>query len=301
MASPITAAISTTLTEVKAIPYVWADVTGAEKVAPTLLFQKVLVWNDQVKRMKEGKGYFFSSPACFVEFVPEATTQLLENVTMTEVCWRFHIVDMRLNELDETGMDENLEVFKYRDLVKQYMVGFQPDNCSTMYFKDERQDYEHTDVYHYIVECRTCFTDDKGSILDPDQVRYIFKSPPTNLEMITEFDDGINPPVDPVTSYIWEVYEILAEIVDIPDPDATQILGNGVEIPLQYAINMDGTITIPYLTTTEGIQVVAPFIIDGNIVQNVVYVDGAGIFDNSASGGFVIGNKINFNASLPNL
>jgi len=301
MASPITSAISTTLTAVRAIPYTWSNVTGAEKVNPTLLFQKVLIWNDQVRRMKEGKGYTFSTPACFLEYVPEATTQLLENVTMTEVCWRMHIVDTRLNELDETGMDENLEVFKYRDLVKQYMVGFQPDNCSTMYFKDEQQDYEHTDVYHYIVDFRTCFTDDKGSILDPDQVRYIFKTPPTNLELVSEFDDGITPPVDPITSYIWEVYEIQAYIVATPDPLVTQILGNGVEIPLQYAINLDGTITIPYLATVAGMQVVAPFVLDNNILQNVVYTDGEGIFDNSANGGFLLGNVINFNASLPNL
>lgn len=300
MASPITAAITTTLTAIKAIPYSWAAVTGAEKVNPTLLFQKVLMWNDQVKRAKEGKGYLFQSPACFLEYVPENTTQLLENVTLTDVCWKLHIVDMRLNELDETNLDQNLEVLKYRDLVKQYMVGFQPDNCSTLYFKDERQDYEHSDVYHYIVDLKSCFTDDKGGILDPDQVRYVFKEPPTNLELNTEFDDSVSPEPDPHTSYIWEVYEIEADIVDEPDPEITQTLGNGAVIPLQYALEDDGTLIIPYLISIGGIYPVAPFIIDNNIMQNVDWDAETGKFTNN-DGGFIVGNKITINASLPNL
>ena len=305
-------AITSILTQMGTIPFDWSTVQGSEKSKPTKLFQLVRIWNDQVRREADGKqmdgvsGYVFEKPACFLEMVPEASMHFTDNVTFTDICWKMHIVDYELDAGDDENMDQNLNVFGHRDLLVQYMAAFAPTNCSTMFKTDERQDYEHTGVYHYIVDMKSGLTDTKASVLDPDQVRVIYKQPPTNLELNTGFTSGDTPPVDPHTSYISQVYPVgKLTIVDIPDPLNTITLGNGAVIPAEYALNGDGTLTIPYLNSIEGISVLVPFMVGNAPADTVVWVYNAVeetyVFDNSTGGGFVIGNTIEFNASLPNL
>lgn len=304
-------AVNSVLAQIGEIPFDWSAVPYAEKSRPANLFQLVRIWNDQVNREAREKnsegvpGYVFEKPACFLEMMPGETSQFLDNVTNTEYTWKLRIVDMELDAGDDVNMDQNLTVFGYRDTVKALMVGFQPANCSTLFFINEWQDYDHSGIYHYIVELKCCFIDTKGSVQDPDQTKVIYKQPPTNLELVTSFDDGITPPADPQTSYIWQDRAIRVSIVDVPDPTNTQDLGNGVTIPVEYALNADGTLTIPYLNTVPGVSVLTPFIIGSDPADTVVYMwsdtNNAYVFDNSAGGGFVVGNQCSFNASLPNL
>lgn len=196
MTSLLKHAITSTLDYMRTIPYTWDDSIygdGKEKPEPTKLLQKVLVWNDQVSRMAEkiqkDGGYLFACPAAFLELVAEDTTQVLENVTETNYCFRFHLVDMQLNALDEDTLDQNLDVIDYRDTLKTYMVGFQPDYCSTLFAVGEEQDYKHTNIYHYIIEMKCLFRDTKGSILDPDEVKVIYKEPDTNLELDLQIEN----------------------------------------------------------------------------------------------------------------
>ncbi len=309
MASCLTDAMNSVLTQARVIPFVWSAVPGAEKSKPTKLFQHVAKWNNQVAREQDGKqdegvsGYLFEKPACFVEWLPEPAQQFLDNVTYRDCTWRLHIVDYQLDAGDDETMDQNMQVDQYRDLAVQYMTGFQPENCSTMFQVDEKPDYDHTGIYHYTVDMKTGFTDTKGSILDPNQVRVIYKQPPTNLELISGFSEGDEPPVDPHTSYIWKVCPVIVLLVTTPDPDNTQTLGHGEVIPVEYALNGDGTLTIPYLNSVEGITVLTPFMVGNAPADTVVWVyneaEGAYVFDNSAGGGFLVGNSISFNASLP--
>jgi hypothetical protein len=95
------------------------------------------------------------------------------------------------------------------------------------------------------------------------------------------------------------VCKIFVDVVDTPDPSITQLLDNGVTIPRQYALNPDGTLTIPYLISTKGIAVLSPFIVDSSIIAEEPYDNVTGTFDNSINGGFLIGNAIAFDASLP--
>ena len=187
MTTPLTDAIQSVLTAVKAIPYSWGTSVygGIDKARPANLFQCVLLWNDQVSREHSGKGYSYAKPACFLEMVSETTTQLLDNVTDTDYKFRFHVVDMMLDAGDEETLDQNLAVIGYRDVLKTYMVGFTPTNCSTLFSIGDDQDFQHDDVYHYMVEMMALFTDTKGSIEDADQVKVIYKAPDTNLELTT--------------------------------------------------------------------------------------------------------------------
>lgn len=184
MTSPITLAISSTLNAIKAIPYSWGvQAYGtADKVNASLLFQKVQLWNDQVSRMNNGTGFGFVAPACFLQMISGETTQLLENATTTDYTFRFHLLDIEL-DAGNGDFDQNLTVMTYRDILKSYMVGFQPDNCSTLFFINDDQDFTHTGVYHYIIDLKALFADTKGSILDDDQTKVIHKAPDTNLEI----------------------------------------------------------------------------------------------------------------------
>lgn len=193
MASCKKQAIESILTATRAIPYDWSTVTGATKSQPNLLFQKVLAWNNQVKRDDNGKGYAFEFPACFLESVPEYSTQLLDNVTLTDYQWKLHIIDFRLNELNEIDLDQNLEVIDYDDLCRKYLVGFTPTNCSTLFCLDEGYDTNHTAVYHFILTLKSCLKDTKGSPLDPDQNKVIYIDPPTNAELNTQFNEETPP------------------------------------------------------------------------------------------------------------
>jgi hypothetical protein len=188
MASCILDAVNSVLAQIGAIPFDWAAVQGAEKSREANLFQLVRVWNNQVAREAAGEGYTFEKPAGFLEMQMPEAQQLLENVTISEVIWRLHLVDVELDAGDDTGMDQNLSVFGYRDQAKQTMVGFQPTNCSTLFFTGETQDYDHTGVYHYILEFKSSFTDTKGSRLDPDQTKEIYTGPPTNAELNIQFN-----------------------------------------------------------------------------------------------------------------
>ena len=184
MATPLRDAITDTLDMLRSIPYSWPNsVYGSvDKVNPSLLLQKVQTWNDQINRMKNGKGFGFAWPACFLELVSNETTQVLSNVTETDYTFRMHLVDVELDAGDD-NLDQNLTVMEYRDLIKTYMVGFQPSNCSTLFFINDDQDFEHSDVYHYVIDFRGLFVDTKGSILDPDQVKVIYKEPDTDLQL----------------------------------------------------------------------------------------------------------------------
>jgi hypothetical protein len=187
--SGLTNAVNAVLTQIANVPFDWSTVPFSEKSYPNVVFQKVLMWNDQVNRSKEGKGYDFECPACFLELRNMKNDMFASGVSYSEYVWRFHIVDKEFDAGDEVGMDQNLTVIGFRDAVKQALAGFQPPQCTTLFAVNEEQDHTHTDIYHYILDLQSGFTDTKGSVLDPDQTTVIFKTPPTNAEIDLGFGD----------------------------------------------------------------------------------------------------------------
>lgn len=95
----------------------------------------------------------------------------------------------------------------------------------------------------------------------------------------------------------WIVSPFTVEVKTSPDTAITQTLANGDVIPVEYALNTNGTLTIPYLA---GYPVLTPFMLDGSPMQSMPYDRATGTFDNSANGGFYPDvNLIAFNASIP--
>jgi hypothetical protein len=260
--------------------------------------QYVAIFNNQVREEQDGKTFDFPKPAILIEIEnPNQGLQTLgqDNVTVSEITWRISIVHEQLDAADGT-LDQNLDVFDYRDLVKVAMTGIRPKNCSHWMYVEESQDYAHNNIYVYSIGFKCSFVDTKGSPLDPDSNTYITFEPPIALDLGV----WITVPIPPRTriAYGWKVCPIYVLLVDVVDPLDTQVLANGDTIPKQYVVNDDGTITIPYLASYPNIVVLVPFMI-WNQTFDTITIDYTNGKITNTNGGFIVGNEIDFNASLP--
>jgi len=178
MASPFLSCINSVLGRLGAIPNTWTVPKGRA----ANLFQYVAMWNNQVERQKEGKVEF-DTPAAFLELIhPIKWNQLNFGVNQADITFRVHIVDQQIDASDGT-LDQNLEVFGYRDAVMVALGGgFAPAFGSTMSSLKEDTDNNHTNIYHYMIDFVSAVVDSKGSPFDPDS-SMIGTTPPTNAEI----------------------------------------------------------------------------------------------------------------------
>lgn len=108
--------------------------------------------------------------------------------------------------------------------------------------------------------------------------------------------------VMPRTVVGWRVCQITCQIV-ASNPTGTQILGNANGdapadiIPLQYVLNGDGTVTIPYLNSVFGITLLSRFMLKERYYQGTFFVGGN--INLSKHGGLNVGDILNFDASIP--
>lgn len=289
--------------QLAAIPYNWKlnnpdTPYPTVKAKPNTLFQQTLVFNNHIQRQLEGEAIPSDYPQAFVQPILGKPTKLGQVWLYENAVFRVHLADWLLDD-EIGGLDQNYEVFAWRDLVRANLEVFFPQYCGALTEVNEEEDFNHGGVYHMVIDFKCAFTDLKGGIFDPNQTKVIDVDPLPVQETFALNEQEL-PPV--TTIYGWKVCTILARVVDTPD-GSTQILDNGDVIPLQYALNQDGTLTIPELVSAVGISVLTPFVNEGQIIPTVTY-DDAGTFDNTAGGGFPIwsgrpGDEISFNASLP--
>lgn len=162
--------------QISNIEYVWPS--GQDITMPGKLFQWVARWNDQIKQWKTGKGFPTQKPCCFVEVDKGKAASMGLGVSLyKDVCVKVHLIDWQIDAGDGT-LDENVEVEFYRDATITALSKFFPLHGGCLNMESEDQDYEHTGVYHYIIEFKTSFSDLQGSILNPDQTQIILTPPP---------------------------------------------------------------------------------------------------------------------------
>src|ERR1700743_755148 len=87
--------------------------------------QYCALFNNQVKEEEKGHTFNFLKPAILIEIkTPQEGVQLLGmGVTVSDIIFRFSIVHEQLNaeyneDIGASGMDENLDVYDLRDLLK---------------------------------------------------------------------------------------------------------------------------------------------------------------------------------------
>jgi len=126
--------------------------------------QYVVVWNNQLQYLEDQTIEAFPFPCAFVELVPQSFNQLGAGFQQTDLDIKIHIGH---EEYDANNgyMEQNLSVFDVRDLVVKKLSLYKPNMCAEMFKINEKQDYTHTGVYHYILTYRTGLIDSTASTL----------------------------------------------------------------------------------------------------------------------------------------
>jgi len=124
----------------------------------------VRLWNNQVQLMKdetnEAQMYPFPLPAIFIEFLNDnEITQLGNGVQMFDpLTVRLHIVDNEFDSMDGC-MEQNLNILTLKQQIYASMQGFEPNGAVAFVRTQETQDYDHSNVYHFIQDYQTNYVD----------------------------------------------------------------------------------------------------------------------------------------------
>ena len=120
----------------------------------------IAVYNDQLGLVDDRNSASYDYPAVFIEMVTDIPARSVGNgVQLYEpLDIRIHIVYQQLDSQLGT-LDENLDVLDFKQTVYQNLQGFEPNGASTFFRVSEVQDYQHTNIYHYIVTFRTTYLD----------------------------------------------------------------------------------------------------------------------------------------------
>lgn len=146
----------------------------------------VRIWNNQVQYDADGKLQPFRKPAFFVEVLNNQVYEILgQQFRSCDLTFKIHIVQEYYDAQDGT-YEQDLLIYDLRDQVISNITAFEPTACGPMEAMAEVQDYEHTNIYHYVIDFVCNFTDSIGSKYDPNHPEaYINSTPPTDLELQT--------------------------------------------------------------------------------------------------------------------
>lgn len=137
----------------------------------------VRVWNNQLDYDREGRIESFPKPAYFVELVSPQPYEIMgEGYRNTDLAIRIHIIHEFYNASDGT-FEQDLPVFDNRDQLVELLTRYTPPGCGPLECMAESQDYQHDNLYHYMLDFIANFIDDKG------RKKYILSTPPTDLEI----------------------------------------------------------------------------------------------------------------------
>ncbi|MDQ2718230.1 MAG: hypothetical protein M3Z26_00510 [Bacteroidota bacterium] len=140
------------------------------------------IWNNQIKEEENGKLYDFPKPSAFLEIINEAKYDEIGcGFQSCDLGIRVHFVHEFYNA--EGTFEQDLLIFDLRDSLVSLLSFYTPTGCGPMIRTGESQDYNHSNLYHYIIDFITNFTDSKGSAYDPATGKYIYSTPPTNLSI----------------------------------------------------------------------------------------------------------------------
>jgi hypothetical protein len=141
------------------------------------------IWNNQIRDTEHGKIYDYPKPCVFLEIINEAKYEEIGcGFQSCDLGIRCHLVHEFYNQ--DGTFEQDLSIFDLRDSLVSLLSFYTPTACGPMIRTGESQDYSHSNLYHYIVDFITNFTDSKGSAYDAASGKYIYTTPPTQLELI---------------------------------------------------------------------------------------------------------------------
>jgi len=145
------------------------------------------IWNNQIAQIGQKGEYSWPRPAAFIEIISPATFEILgRGLRSADIGIRIHLIHDFFNS--EGTMEQDLTIFELRDQVvsahnndtsKQSGIsGFMPTACTPMTCVSEDQDYDHANLYHYILDFACNFIDSKASSYDSADGRFIEATDP---------------------------------------------------------------------------------------------------------------------------
>ena len=141
------------------------------------------IFNNQIKRQKEGDIQAVPLPSAFLEVVNNAQyNRLLNGVSESDIVFRIYLTHWFTDAQDGT-FDQDLLIFDLRDSIIALLSNYRPTACGNLCLTAEGQDYDHGDVYVYVLEFTTGFIDSKGSPYDVGRTDFINSVPPTVFDL----------------------------------------------------------------------------------------------------------------------
>ena len=118
------------------------------------------IWNNQLDNLEDGKEYLWRFPAVFIEFGNEMPTNSIgNNVKIYDPLEiRIHICHEQLDAGDGT-YEQNFDVYTLKQNVYKALQLFQTSGSGVFDRQGEEQDYNHTNVYHYVQRYMTSYID----------------------------------------------------------------------------------------------------------------------------------------------
>lgn len=116
------------------------------------------IYNSQLDYLEKGGEYAFSFPAVFIELQTDSFEQLPNEYQNIDIVYKFHIVQDYYNS--DLNLEQNLSIFDLRDILVKKLSFFKPTKGGIIVKSVEQQDFNHSNVYHYILEYKGHFIDD---------------------------------------------------------------------------------------------------------------------------------------------
>jgi len=136
----------------------------------------VQIWNNQFDYIDEGQGYSFPFPCAFVEVnTMEEMGSLGNGYQGTDLTIKIHLGSDFYNGFGSDAIDDNFNIFALRETISKALFGFKTATSGAMFKINEEQDYNHSNVYHYVLTYKVHFIDDTTA------VNQTYTIPPTGL------------------------------------------------------------------------------------------------------------------------
>ena len=157
------------------------------------------VWNNHLRDLRDGNIYEWPRPAAFVELVSPIMFQNIgSGVRSAELSVRIHLIHDFYNI--EGSFEQDLTIFDLRDQVLLSFIDYVPTGCGTLLCTSETQDYDHDNLYHYILEFTTHYRDSKNSRYDSDAGLFV-DTADANLTSIIHATKGSTAAYTPDITY----------------------------------------------------------------------------------------------------
>lgn len=140
--------------------------------------QHAQIWNSQFDYLEDGNSYAFPMPCAFVETLPmDEIGTIGSGYQAGDLTIKIHLGSNFFNNLDGSNFDDNFNIFSVRSAVVTALYGFASETSGVMVKINEEQDFNHSNVYHYVLTYKVHFVDTTTA-----QPTY-FTAPPTTLNI----------------------------------------------------------------------------------------------------------------------